>query len=87
MTQLAEVIPFPCAANEIAAIFDGLAAQARSGRITGVMFAILDTEHDTRQTITGWYGVDVADRAEMVTHMQYDVIDGMMELKLAEEDE
>ncbi|MFD1270647.1 hypothetical protein ACFQ3Y_24870 [Paenibacillus motobuensis] len=83
----AQIIPFPCAANELAAIFEGLADQARARRITGVMFATIGADGDTRNAMTGWYGVGIDDRAALVTHLQFDVIDSFVDEKLSEVDE
>lgn len=68
----AEIIPFPCVQNEIAAAFDALATQARAGLITGAMFAVSGPEI---AIMTGWHGVDIAERSVMLTHMQFDLID------------
>lgn len=82
--QQAEVIPFPCAANDMAAIFEALADQARAGRITGVMYALIGADADTANTVTGWYGVNIEQRAAMVTHMHFDTVDSFIDEKLTE---
>lgn len=70
----ATIIPFPCVQNEIAAAFDALAAQARAGLITGVMFAVSGPSADPHAIMTGWHGVDMAERSVMLTNMQFDLI-------------
>ncbi|WP_419884856.1 hypothetical protein [Paenibacillus sp. B-A-8] len=70
--RVAEIIPFPCVQNEIAAAFDVMAAQARAGLITGVMFAVSGPK---TAIMTGWHGVDMAERSVMLTRMQFDLID------------
>ncbi|MEC0370021.1 hypothetical protein [Paenibacillus chibensis] len=69
---MAKIIPFPCVQNEIAAAFEDLAEQARAGRITGVMFATYGPDN---VIMTGWHNVDMAERAVMLSHMQFDLID------------
>lgn len=80
-----QVIPFPCAANDLGAIFDGLAAQARAGRLTAVMFAALDETGDTRNALTGHYGLSIDERAALVTHMHFDTIDSFVDYKFEED--
>ena len=70
-----EIIPFPCVQNEIAAAFDALAVQARAGLITGALFAVSGPSADPHAIMTGWHGVDMAERSVMLTHMQFDLID------------
>lgn len=74
--QTADIIPFPCVQNDIAAAFDALAAQARAGLITGAMFAVSGPEI---AVMTGWHGVDMAERSVMLTHMQFDLIAGFID--------
>ncbi|ETT64921.1 hypothetical protein BSK66_07875 [Paenibacillus odorifer] len=76
--QTAQIIPFPCVQNEIAAAFDAMAAQARAGLITGAMFAISGPNADPHAIMTGWHGVDIAERSVMLTHMQFDLIAGFI---------
>lgn len=82
--KLAEIIPFPCAANELAAIFEALAEQARAGHISGFIYAAVGADGDVRNAVTGWYGLDVGDRAALTQQLQYDVIDAFIEEKLTE---
>jgi len=84
-TRVAEIIPFPCVQNEIAAAFDVLAAQARAGLITGAMFAVSGPSADPHAIMTGWHGVDMAERSVMLTHMQFDLIDAYIEENYGEE--
>lgn len=74
----AQIIPFPCVQNEIAAILESLAEQARAGRITGVMFAVSGPNEGAARILTGWHGVDLPKRAVMLTHMQFDLIDAFI---------
>lgn len=76
---MAEIIPFPCVQNEIAAALESLAAQARAGRVTGVMFAVTGPLSGTEPVLTGWHGVDLAERAVMLTHLQFDLIDAYLD--------
>lgn len=78
----AEIIPFPCVQNEIAAAFDALATQARTVLITGAMFAVSGPEI---AVMTGWHGVDMAERSVMLTHMQFDLIAGFIDESYGEE--
>ncbi|MEK5395992.1 hypothetical protein [Paenibacillus sp. FSL K6-2859] len=66
----AEIIPFP---NAVADALESLAKLARAGRITGVMYAA--TGPDEPAVLTGWQGVDISERAVMLTHMHFDLID------------
>ncbi|MEK3988025.1 hypothetical protein MHB77_32375 [Paenibacillus sp. FSL K6-3166] len=71
---MAEIIPFP---NAVADALESLAKLARAGRITGVMFAA--TGPDEPAVLTGWQGVDLTERAVMLTHMQFDLIAGFID--------
>lgn len=74
--MMAEIIPFPCVQNEIADTLEALAAQARAERIKGVMIAVYNPD----ATITTYHeGVDMADRAVMLTHLQYDMLDDYLD--------
>lgn len=53
---MAEIIPFPCVQNEIADALESVAAQARAGRIKGVMIAVYNPD----ATITTYHeGVEI----------------------------
>lgn len=78
----ATIIPFPCVQNDIAAAFDAMAAQARAGLITGAMYVVSGPDG---VIMTGWHGVDLTERAVLLTHMQFDLIAGFIEENYGEE--
>lgn len=64
--QTAEIIPFPCVANEIADVLESLAARARTGEITGV---ILGTMVNDGTTETDVLGVDYRDLCTLIQRL------------------
>jgi|GEM_PF-5714469 len=82
--QLAEVIPFPCAANEMAVELAGLAADALAGRITGYVIATVGPDRLNGAIESGWSNVDLAERTVLAQHLQFDVIDSYLDEKLSE---
>lgn len=80
-TQLAEVIPFPSVANEMAVQFAGFAADALAGRITGYVTAFIDADGAIH---TQYSNVDLAERTVLAQHLQFDVIDSYIDEKLSE---
>lgn len=68
----AEIIRFPCEANDIADMLTELAELARQGQVTGVMFAANMADGTVA---TAHRGVDFTERAVLLTHMQFDLID------------
>ncbi|RCX22920.1 hypothetical protein DFP94_101509 [Fontibacillus phaseoli] len=82
--QLAEIIPFPCAANEMAAEFARLAADALAGRIVGYVIATVGPDRLNGIIDTGWHSVGLAERTVLAQHLQFDVIDAYIDEKLTE---
>lgn len=80
----AEIIPFPCPQNEMAAQFAALAAEALAGRITGYVIATVGPDRLNGGVETGWSHVDLAERTVLAQHLQFDVIDGYIDEKLTE---
>lgn len=79
--QLAEVIPFPSAANEMAAELASLAADALAGRIVGYVIAFKDADSAIH---TQYSNVDLAERTVLAQHLHFDVIDSYIDEKLSE---
>lgn len=77
----AEIIRFPCAAHDIADMLTELAELARQGRVTGVMFA---ANMAGGGVATAYKGVDLSERAVMLTHMQFDLIDSYINVNYFE---
>ena len=82
--HVAEIIPFPCAANEMAAELAGLAADALAGRIVGYVIATVGPARLNGAVETGWNNVDLAERTVLAQHLQFDVIDAYIDEKLCE---
>lgn len=82
--QLAEVIAFPSAANEMAAELARLAVEAQAGRITGFVIATLGPDRLNGVIDTGWSCVGLAERTVLAQHLQFDVIDAYIDEKLTE---
>lgn len=82
--EQAEVIPFPCAANDMAAELAGLAADALAGRITGYVIATIGPDRLNGAIETGWSNVGLAERTVLAQHLQFDVIDAYIDEKLME---
>ncbi|MNV24009.1 hypothetical protein D3C71_1150530 [compost metagenome] len=80
----AEIIPFPCPQNEMAAHFAALAAAALAGRITGYVIATVGPERLSGDIETGWNNVDLAERAALAQHLQFDVIGDLIDEKITE---
>lgn len=80
----AKIIPFPCAANEMAAELAGLAADALAGRITGYVIATVGPDRLNGPIESGWSNVDLAERTVLAQHLQFDVIDSYLDEKLSE---
>ncbi len=82
--QLAEVIPFPCAANEMAAELAGLAADALAGRIAGYVIATVGPDRLNGEVTTYYNNVDLSERTVLAQHLQFDVNDAYVDEKLSE---
>jgi hypothetical protein len=62
----AEIIPFPCVANEIAAVLESLAARARAGEITGVVLGAIVRDGTTETDVMG---VDYHELCTLIQHL------------------
>lgn len=76
----AEIIPFP---NPTAEALEHYARLARAGEITGVVLAAVGP--DEPAVLSAWHGVDLTERAAMLTHMQFDLIDAYIRENYVEE--
>lgn len=79
--QLAEVIPFPSANNELAAQLSELATEALAGGITGYVIAF---KRPDGAIFTQHGNADLAERTVLAQHLQFDVIDAYIDEKLSD---
>lgn len=83
----AQIIPFPCAHNEILALLAETVIRVQNGDVTGIMIATAGPERLNGAIETGWAGVGMAERSVMISHMQFDIGDSYMHENYIGEDD